>query len=164
MTQIVDTVMSEGPGVLPSKVCERLCDYDAARLLPPGAFQLIASLDPSGVNGPSRAETLGRVLSLELAVDDSERRTILLRSVPKHKVRELEDRTGTTVDQLCREDQLESSVRRALLGFFGTSTRPDEIRGFPDPVRTILPQRGLFPHQKRAASALNGIYISKMAA
>ena len=94
------------------------------------------------------------MLSLELAVDDPLRRAILLSAVPASKVPELEERTGKNVSELRQKDELGQPLRRALLGFFGFATSPDQSRLIADEVQTVLPKRGLFPHQKRAANAV----------
>lgn len=89
------TSMASGrPGLRPAELCEDLDDRNAARLLPAGSFKLIKTLKPELVTGSQRAETLGRLLSLDLAVDDPSRRAILLAAVPQHKVVELESRVG----------------------------------------------------------------------
>ena len=152
MSQVGGTGGVESPGIKPSQVCERLNDRDIENLLPKGAFKLISVLDPERLNGPQRAETLGRILALELAVDDPCRRAILLNAVPPFKISELEDRIGVQVDQLREKDKLERSLRRKLLGFFGLATADGESNINPDEVETIRPKRGLFPHQRHVAA------------
>lgn len=142
------------PGLRPVELCEDLDDDDAAHLLPVGAFTLITTLKPELVTGPQRAETLGRLLSLELAVDDPARRAILLAAVPQHKLAELEARVGATLAELRGIDDLDLDHRRALLGFFGFATVAERPAAGPSPSETIATLRGLFPHQKRAASAV----------
>ena len=154
MSQIAGTLGTESPGIRPSQIFENLDDCHAARLLPPGAFKLITALDPERIVGPKRAETLGQILSLELAVDDSERRAILLNAVPAPKIGELEDRIGLSIDRLRQKEELEQQLRRALLGFFGLATTQDRLAVAPESLETVAPARGLFPHQKRAASAV----------
>ena len=154
MSQIVADLGADSPGIRPSEICENLDDAQAVRLLPNGAFKLITALDPERVKGSKRAETLGNILSLELAVDDLQRRVILLESVPATKIGELEDRIGLTLDRLRQKDELEPPLRRALLGLFGSATIADRLTISSDPLKTVTPERGLFPHQKRAASAV----------
>ena len=109
MSQIAATPGAESSGIRPSEICENLDDCLAVRLLPTGAFKLITALDPERINSPRRAETLGQILSLELAVDDSQRRAILLSAVPAPKIGELEQ-----------------PLRRVLLGFLDCDDcRPD---------------------------------------
>ena len=145
---------AESPGIRPSQICENLDDNDAERLLPAGAFKLIATLDPERINSAKRAETLGQILSLELAVDDSERRAILLGAMPAFKIGELEDRLGMRIDQLRKKNELEQPLRRALLGFLGSATISDRPTVAFDPLARVTPRRALFPHQKRAAAAV----------
>ena len=144
----------DSPGLRPSQVFDRLDDVQAERILPDGAFRLLAVIDPERIRGPRRSVTLGEILSLDLAVADPKRRTLLLNAVPESKIGELEERADTTVDRLREADSIAPSVQRALVGFFGGSTsaeRPDT------PVASsasVVPNRGLFPHQKRAAAAV----------
>ena len=67
----------------------------------------------------------GIVLSLELAIDDPQRREILLDAVPAKKISELEDRIGMSIDHLRGQDKLEQPLRRVVLGFFGSAAIPD---------------------------------------
>ena len=161
MSQIAATSGAESPGIRSSQICENLDDCQAARLLPTGAFKLITALDPERINSSKRAETLGQILSLELAVDDSQRRAILLSAVPAHKIGELEDRIEMSIDRLRKKDELEQPLRRALLGFLGLAPTADRLTVTSDPLETITPERGLFPHQKRAASAVERYLYSE---
>ena len=154
MSQVTFNSASERPGIRSAEIFENLDDRAAAYLLPGGAFKLIATLDPERINGPKRAETLGNLLSVELAVDDPERRKILLNALPVTKVGELEDRIGLSIDQLRQGDALEQPVRRGLLGFFGVATVGDRSPAADEPLKPVEPERGLFPHQKRAAIAV----------
>ena len=148
------TVSTELPGVQPSQICENLDDFHAAQLLPTGAFNLINAIDPERINSSKRVETLGETLSLELAVNDTRRRKILLDAVPPSKIGELEDRIGMSLSQLRRKKELEQSLRRDLLGFFGFTTIANQTTIASEPVKTVSPERGLFSHQKRAASEI----------
>lgn len=154
VSQIAGGPGTEPPGIRPSQIFEYLNDYEAERLLPAGAFKLIATLDRKRINNQKRAETLGQILSLELAVDDLQRRAILLSAVPTSKIGELENRIGMSIDRLRQKDELEQPVRRAVLGFFGLATISDRPIVTSDPLETVTPKRGLFPHQKRAAAAV----------
>ena len=142
------------PGLHPSQVCANLNDDKAARLLPANAFMLITAINPERLGSPKRAQTLAQILSVELAVDDAQRREILLDAVPASKVSELEDRIGMSIDKLRKKNELEPSLRRALLGFFGVAKIAEQAAMASEPFEAIRPERGLFPHQKRAASAV----------
>ena len=142
------------PGLRPSQVCDTLEDHDVARLLPRGAFKLVTLLAPERLTSSRRAATLGDILSLELAVDDPQRRAILIGAVPQTKIAELENRIDLSIDELRQSDELPQPLRRALLGFFGlarTTSRPGIAS---QPSTAVSPDRGLFPHQKRAATAV----------
>ena len=144
----------DGPGLRPSQIFDRLDDAQAERILPDGAFRLIAVIAPERIQGSHRSITMGEILSLDLAVEDPERRTLLLSAVPEGKFGELEDRVGTTIDRLCEADVLTPSVQRALLGFFGRVTSIDRADTPMASSVTVVPAWGLFPHQKRAAAAV----------
>ena len=101
-----------------------------------------------------RADTLGEILSLELAVDDPQRRSILLGGIPEFKVEELERRVGMSIDELRQNGELEQPTRRALLGFLGLATVPQRVSVRANDAESVAPSRGLFPHQKRAAIAV----------
>ena len=154
MSQIGVDSGADLPGIRRSEIFENLDDGQAACLLPTGAFKLISALDPKRLNGSQRTDTLGKLLSLELAVDDFQRRAILLDAVPATKIGELEDRIGLNIDRLRQKDDLEPLLRRVLLGFFGLATIADRLTVSSEPLETVTPERGLFPHQKRAASAV----------
>ena len=124
------------------------------QLLPNRAFKLISVLDPDRVEGSRRAQTLSQILSLELAVDDPRRRKILLNAVPSNKVGELEDRVGMRIDLLKDTSHLGKPLRRTLLGFFGRTTSVGSAGISIDELSVVKPAYGLFPHQKRAAMAV----------
>ena len=138
-------------GTRPFQIFENLTNDEAERLLPPGAFKLINALDPERINSSSREETLGNILSLELAVDDPQRRKLLLSSLPVHKVGELENRIEVSIDQLRQKNELEKPLRRAILGFFGFPTVADTPTVFSEALETVLPKRGLFPSPKTSS-------------
>ena len=146
------TVSTELPGVQPSQICEKLDDFHAARLLPTGAFNLINAIDPERINSSKRVETLSKTLSIELVINDAQRREILLNAVPPSKIGELENRIGISINQLRQKEKLEQSLRRNLLGFFGSATIANQTTTTSESAKTVSPERGLFPHQKRAAS------------
>ena len=154
MSQITNLTNVETPGFKPSQVFEKLDDYTASCLLPPGVFDLIRAVDPGRITCANRAETLGKAFSVELAVDDFQRRKVLIGLLPKLKVTELEARIGTRIDRLRKIVILEPSVRRATLGFFGAPTTPDSVEDDTIASETVHPNRGLFPHQKRAAASV----------
>ena len=142
------------PGVQISKICESLDDSQAERILPSGAFKLISTIYPELLKGPKRTETLGKVISLEIAVDDLQKREILLNAVPLNKTAELEDRVGTEIKLLRQKNKLEQPERRAILGFFGYATIDEQSDISLELTENIIPERGLFPYQKRAASVI----------
>ena len=143
----------DSPGIRPSQVFERLDDQQASLLLPSGALELLRLVDPERLRGSERAKTLGQILSLELAVDDPSRRAILLDSLPTRKVRELEKRTRFRISEI-KEEELGRSLRRTVLGFFGSATAAVRTEESPARIKTVEPKRGLFAHQKRAAAAV----------
>ena len=158
MSQVTFNSASERPGIRSAEIFENLDDLAAAYLLPGGAFKLIATLGPDRINGPQRAETLGSLLSLELAVDDPARRKILLNAMPASKIGELEERIGLSIDQLRQRDELEQPVRRALLGFFGVVNhrRPvgcgcRAVRAFVVPGERSIPSSESGPRLRHRA-------------
>ena len=58
------------------------------------------------------------------------------------------------INLLQQKIKLEQTVRRAVLGFFGYATIDDRSTISLEPPETVIPKRGLFPYQKRAASAI----------
>ena len=149
------TVINEDPpGFRPSQIFENLDDDQVEQLLPSGAFQIITVLNRALIIGSKRAETFGQTLSLELAVDDLQRRKILLDALPAKKIIELEERIGQSINGILQTDELERPLRRILLGFFGKATNNDHPKVFSEPIKEVIPERGLFPHQKKAASAV----------
>lgn len=138
------------PGIHPRQVFQRLDDRDAALLLPDGAFNLVHALAPARLQGSSKTETLANLFSAELAVDDPKKRAVLIASLPKAKLVELEERLGSDPNDL--PEPMAPRVRRTFLGFFGTSKAPDHLVAEPASSETVVPGRSLFPHQKQAAS------------
>ena len=149
MTNAGDSAL---PGVKLSIICEELDDDQVKNLLPSGSFNLISAIDPELLQGSHRAETLGKLISIESVVDEVDKRNLLLSVVPSHKVGELEDRVGMNIELLQQQKVLETSVRRSILGFFGYSTTTDQLEVTQESISSITPQRGLFQFQKRAAS------------
>ena len=141
------------PGVRPVDVLARTTDELAASLLPEGAFDLVEHLGLGLLSGDKRNTTLGRLFSIETAVDDPRRRGALLRLLPPKKQEELAARTGCPIAEITAAGgDLSASRRRAILGFFGASVGPERT-ALADPIPdSIRPTHGLFPHQKRAAS------------
>ena len=159
VSQVAGALSADSPGFQTSKVFERLGDPEIDLLLPKGALKLLHALDSDRLTGPGRAECLSQLFSLDLAVDDPDRRKILLNSLPEKKVRELEDRTGMAIDTLNNANALASQMRRSLLGFFGAVTSEDRFPTLTEAVRTTTPKRGLFPHQKRAAAEVERFFF-----
>ena len=144
---------SGAPGVPPSDILAVAPDALAARLLPPGAFALVERLDPRLLRGGQRAVTLGRLFSIETATDDPDRRAKLLDLLSPEKRAELTLRLGRPVEDITTEGYvLRAPERRAILGFFGASAGPERTAVDSPPPNRIGVARGLFPHQKRAAS------------
>ena len=154
MPQIARHGGADSPGIRPAQIFSNLDDREAAQLLPNGAFSLINILGRDRLLGTKRADTLGQILSLELAVDDPARRAILLGGIPEFKVEELERRVGMSIDELRQNGELEQPTRRALLGFLGLATVAQRVSVRANDVESVTPSRGLFPHQKRAAIAV----------
>ena len=140
------------PGIHPRQVFQRLDDRNAALLLPDGAFNLVSTLAPARLQGSAKTETLANLFSVELAVDDPERRAVLLASLPKAKIVELKERLGSNPYDL--PEPMATRIRRAFLGFFGESKARGQLVAEPGSSETVVPGRGLFPHQKQAASAV----------
>ena len=140
------------PGCPPTEIFNKLNDECSRNLLRKGVFDLIKVCQPLLLNGSERSETLARALELEQAVDDPLKRKILVSTVSGQKQLELERRVDKTIKDLVAEEALDQVSRRNLLGFFGFATLPSSKES---PLRLdsdVQPQRGLFPHQKRAAS------------
>ena len=152
MPQVTPDV--DSPGLRASQIFDRLDDADAERILPDGAFRLVTVIAPERIRGSFRSVTLGEILSLDLAVEDHERRKLLLDAVPESKVHELEERTQATVDRLREECSLAPAVRRALVGFFGGATSVERADTPVASSLAVATNRGLFPHQKKAAASV----------
>ena len=146
--------VSEAPGLSPTRLFEDMADSTAALLLPKGALTLVRTLRPELVSEPRRSETLGRLASIELAVDDPRRRAILLEAIPPDKLFELETRVGSTLDELRAARSLDRKQRRSILGFFGVATVAERTIIHPDAAMTIAGSRSLFPYQKHTATAI----------
>ena len=144
----------EIPGLPPAQIFDRLDDAQAERILPDGAFRLLTLISPERIRGPRRSVTLGEILSLDLAIEDQERRKLLLGAVPERKVDELEERVDTTMERLREADSLAPGAKRALAGFFGGATGDDRKVTLAASSTLVDPDRSLFPHQKRAAAAV----------
>ena len=143
--------MSSGPGYSVEQLFEELSDQTIDQLLPQGAYRIIQMLQPDTLAGSRRHKALADLFSVELAIDDLERRLPLLSALPAHKARELETRVGTTIDELCAQSTLTSNTRRSILGFFGIATTPDRMVKHDSTLR-VDPVHSLFPFQKQAAA------------
>lgn len=147
-----DRVSPGSPGFRVANLFDVLDDSQAEVLLPDGAFALISMLAPERISGAARAETLGSLLSIELAVDDPVRREIMLQGLPASKADELEQRSGLTIHELRNTQRLAPQARRSLEGFFGKATVPSRLRVDAKDSVTVAADRGLFPHQKQVAA------------
>lgn len=151
MREAVDT---GSPGLLPAQLFEQMDDRAAADILPKGAFRLIQTLRPELLSKLKRAETLGQLIPMRIAVDDQHKRSTLLTHVPKAKSKELEMRVGSTIDELSASANLDYEQRKNLLGFFGVETIRESPPSTPPSTTDVQASRGLFPHQKRAAALI----------
>ncbi|MDE0268834.1 MAG: DEAD/DEAH box helicase family protein [Acidimicrobiaceae bacterium] len=147
----MSTAVEDSPGVSPAQIFEVLDDQAAVRLLPKGAYNLIKTLRPQSLTGPERHQTLGKLFSVELAIDDPERRVELLSALPDAKVKELEKRVGVSFEELFSSSFLSSRTRREVLGFYGVSTLPERPVVTLEANLEVQASYGLFPHQKKAA-------------
>ena len=137
------------PGLRPEELLSNIDDRMASRLLLPGAYRLMSTLQPGRLEGQERPRTLARLFSAEAAIDDPMRRSDVLGLLPAPKKVELAERLGCAIDEL--SNPLNATQRRAILGFFGIATTP-ETAVAASPPETIETRRSLFPHQKRVAS------------
>lgn len=142
------------PGLRPAQIFESLDDGQAERILPRGVFHLIRTLAPERLNGENRADILGQMLSVETIIDDPQKRSILLSAVPEEKINELENRAGMSMDSLRQKEEIETSLRLKLSGFFGSAATADPPMRTTGSLRSVTPERGLFPHQKQVASEI----------
>lgn len=150
----MSTTLSGSPGISSAQLLQTLDDNALARILPDGAITLIQLLRPEALLGPSRQETVGKLFSLELALDDRTRRAELLGALSNTKALELEERVGADLMELCETETLNSSQRRCVMGFFGISTGPERTVSQLMTDSNIAASHGLFSHQKRAAAAI----------
>ena len=148
------TATDDAPGMVPSRLFTLIDDEEAARLVPDGAFALVQTLRSDLLTGAHRAATLGRLLSVELAVDDPARRRDLLAAVPSDKIPELESRADTPLNELATDGGLDRRQRRALLGFFGSALATERRTESSNAATSVEASRGLFDHQKRAAASV----------
>lgn len=140
------------PGCPPTEIFKNLNDKCSRQLLRDGVFDLIKACRPQLLNSSKRSEILARALELEHAVDDPCRRKILLTTISGQKRLELEGRVKKTINDLIFEEEIDQISRRNLLGYFGFATLPN-LREAPFQLDSeVQPERGLFQHQKRAAS------------
>ena len=143
----------DAPGVQPLDVLAHTTDELAASLLPDGAFDLVEHLGLDLLSGSKRNATLGRLFSIETAIDDPLRRGALLRLLTSKKQEELTARAECPIAEIIAAGaDLSASRRRVLLGFFGASVGPERTAPADAIPNSIHPSHGLFPHQKRAAS------------
>lgn len=138
-------------GYSTERLFDVLDDTEAESVLPTGAFKLISTLAPERVRGESRSKTLASLLSIDLAVADQAKRTVLLNALPPSKAEELERRFDLKVDDLREAEYLDAHTRRSVEGFFGKATLAVRAVHQIPPSLTVSGGRPLFPHQKRVA-------------
>ncbi len=138
------------PGLRPEELLSNVDDRMASRLLLPGAYRLMSTLQPGRLEGQERPRTLAKLFSAEAAIDDPMRRSDVLGLLPAPKKVELAERLGCAIDEL--SNPLNATQRRAILGFFGIATTPETAVVAASPPETIETRRSLFPHQKRVAA------------
>ena len=150
----MNTVLSSSPGISPAQLFQTMDEDAVARLLPQGALRLIQLLRPEALAGTKRHETLGNLFSVELTLDDPDRRAELLGALPDAKAKELEKRVGTHLTELCSRSTLSSRQRKNVLGFFGMTVGAERPADPLPTVSEVSISHGLFDHQKRAAAAI----------
>lgn len=138
------------PGLRPEELLNSVDDRTAGRLLLPGAYRLMHTLQPRRLEGPDRLRTLASLFSVESAIDDPTRRGEVLGLLSAPKKTELADRLGCATDDL--GEPLSAAQRRTILGFFGVATTSETAVAATNPPEVVQGRRSLFPHQKRVAS------------
>lgn len=138
------------PGLRLEELLSSVDDRMASRLLLPGAYRLMSTLQPDRLEGPDRPRTLARLFSAEAAIDEPVRRSEVLGLLAEPKKVELAERLGCAIDEL--RDPLSAAQRRAILGFLGAATTPETAVVGASPPELVETRRSLFPHQKRVAS------------
>ena len=133
-----------------SQLCERFDDASISQLIPKNALNLVSAFNSGHLNGSKRCETLAKLLVLEDIVEDVYKRELLLNAIPDEKINEFETRLENSVEKIRELEWLDSSTRRKFLGFFGMSSNEQRVEGF-SLSNFVDPNRGLYPHQKKAA-------------
>ena len=144
------------PGMRKENLFARLDDQHARQLIPSNAFDLLRALKPELLEGNKRVDSLSKLVSLELAVDDPQRRDIILDALPKNKAHELEDRLGCRIEDLRTDNRLKLKVRREFLGFLGMATMPKNQAPKDNSTNgaRVSVEHGLFSYQKQAAAEI----------
>jgi DNA repair protein RadD len=144
------------------RLLEELSIDEIQHLLPPGLLNVLTSLDPS-VRQPSELrKAAAEMLDLGSMVSEAGARESLLRVLPEHKRRELEDRASIEPGGLLNADW-DADRLRALVGFLGGSIEspplPEVVPEFTD----VVPEYGLFPYQRTAAESVRAFLDDDLA-
>jgi superfamily II DNA or RNA helicase len=142
--------MSAALQLAPARVIEDLLGH--------GVIELLRVLDPNLTALSSLRDLATTLVDGEVALRDGSKRAVFIGLLPLGKARELARRLelpdgGDVYASLAEEEfRAGSAAEQALLRFFGIShSRPlSEPRAAPT-VTTVLPNYGLFEHQRRAA-------------
>ena len=138
-----------------SALLERASEHTVESLTMPGTVALVRAIRPDLLQSPRRYQTLSHFVDIDTVVSHPPLRELLLEALPPHKASEFEGRVGASISKLRSVDPLPNSQRRAILQFFGQVEVLDSVDHYdPSPVDV---RRPLFPHQKRAASAVENI-------
>ena len=141
-----------GPGLTVNHFFDSLSDSDVRRFLDPSILKVLDALFTGRLAGDELRHVARTLVDLDVVLGDEGGRKLVLSLVPKQKRPELEERVGRSILSTGVGGWSDTEVRR-LRDFFGLV----EERIAPPPApssATILPQYGLFDHQRAAVRDL----------
>ena len=144
--------MFDGLGLTVARFFESLSDRDLRRFLDPGVLSVLDALFGGSIAGEDLRRVAHTLVDLDVVVAEVEGRRLVLSLIPEQKSAELKVRVERNVDPALARDWSDMEVRR-LRDFFGLVEERIALPVAPA-TETIVPEHGLFDHQRGAVRDL----------
>ena len=143
--------MFDQPGLTIARFFESMPEEMLRRLFEPEVLAVLDALSGSHPDGQDLRRIAAAVLDINVLASEPHGRRLLLKAIPKQKRQELEARVERSIDPSRAEDWSKPQVDR-FCEFFGLLDERPVVAQVPQ--ETIVPDFGLFDHQRGAVREL----------
>ena len=144
--------MFSGPGLTVTSFFKSIPERDLRRFLDPGVLSVLGAIFGGCIAGDDLQRVARTLVDLDVMLEETEGRRLVLSLVPEQKRAELEGRVGRSLDVADAGNWTEGEIRR-MRDFFGL-VEERILPPVPPSTDTITPAYGLFDHQRDAVRKL----------